>query len=118
MRVAVASLGFFGMIAHFSQKTNVSIGLVCMVNHSAIERYHINRTKAQTIPMNDDCPQKNNTNHIVNKLNRQTIHSYLLLIGRSFHLVKKYSRSHSRCLFLGIYYKSNPSWIFSWSIWC
>lgn len=74
IRVAVAFLGLLGMASHFSQKSNISIGLVCMVNHSAIERYHINSTKTQTVLPNDDCPLTNNTNHIVNKSNKPFIH--------------------------------------------
>jgi hypothetical protein len=67
MRVAITFVGFLGMIAHFSQKVNVGIALVCMVNHSAIERYESN----STIPHTDDnCPQANNTNHIVNQQER------------------------------------------------
>jgi len=49
------------MTVHFSQKTNVSIALVCMVNHSAIEHYE----KSSTNEMNQNCLQTNKTNHIV-----------------------------------------------------
>jgi len=78
MRVAITFIGFLGMVTHFSQKTNISIGLVCMVNHSAIERDHTNSTKTQTISTNDVCPQTNKTDHIVNKLSQLFIHFYSL----------------------------------------
>ncbi|CAF0841673.1 unnamed protein product [Rotaria sordida] len=64
MRVAVTFLGFLGMIAHFSQKVNVGIALVCMVNHSAIEQNKLNSTTTLIAHTNDSCPQTNNTNHI------------------------------------------------------
>jgi hypothetical protein len=66
MRVAIAFIGFFGMVTHFSQKTNLSIGLVCMVNHSAIEHHYTKAIKTDTIPTDELCPQMNNTNSIVN----------------------------------------------------
>ncbi len=55
------------MITHFSQKTNLSISLVCMVNHSAIEHHHTKATKTAIIPTDEFCPQMNNTNSIVNR---------------------------------------------------
>ncbi|CAF1239777.1 unnamed protein product [Adineta steineri] len=62
-RVAIAFMVFLGMVVHFSQKTNVSIGLVCMVNHSAVEYNHINFTKTQPISTDDKCPQMKSNNH-------------------------------------------------------
>lgn len=49
------------MIVHFSQKTNVSIALVCMVNHSAIEYNH----DKNLLNRNEYCLQINKTNQIV-----------------------------------------------------
>ncbi|CAF1035063.1 unnamed protein product [Rotaria sordida] len=63
IRIAVTVLGFFGMIAHYSQKVNVGIALVCMVNHSAIEQNKLNSTTLIT-HIDDSCPQTNSTNHI------------------------------------------------------
>lgn len=60
MRVMITFIGFLGMIVHFSQKTNVSIALVCMVNHSAIERHRIAHE------LNEKCLTTNRTNHLVN----------------------------------------------------
>jgi len=60
MRVMITFIGFLGMIVHFSQKTNVSIALVCMVNHSAIERHGI------VHELNEKCLTTNRTNHLVN----------------------------------------------------
>ncbi len=65
IRVAIAFIGFLGMITHFSQKTNLSISLVCMVNHSAIEHHHTKATKTAIIPTDEFCPHMNNTNGIV-----------------------------------------------------
>lgn len=60
------------MVTHFAQKTNISIGLVCMVNHSAIGEYQTNSTETHnTFTNNDDCPQLNNTKRIVT-INRIT----------------------------------------------
>ncbi|CAF1312349.1 unnamed protein product [Rotaria sordida] len=66
IRIAVTFLGFLGMIAHFSQRVNVGIALVCMVNHSAIEQNKLNSTTTTTliIHTDDSCSQTNNTNHI------------------------------------------------------
>lgn len=50
-----------GMIVHFSQKTNVSISLVCMVNHSAIEHHESNRIVHE---LNENCLASNQTNHL------------------------------------------------------
>jgi hypothetical protein len=69
------------MIAHFSQKVNVGIALVCMVNHSAIEHHGHNSTHT---PMDDSCSQTNHTKHIVNKLSSiltfTTIHYRTVLL--------------------------------------
>lgn len=60
MRVVITFIGFLGMIVHFSQKTNVSIALVCMINHSAIEHHQSN------IIIHDQClTLTNQTNHLV-----------------------------------------------------
>ncbi|CAF1048288.1 unnamed protein product [Rotaria sp. Silwood1] len=64
MRVIITFMSFLGMIIHFSQKTNVSIALVCMVNHSAIEHHEKNTTKTHLTDMNHYCLQTNKTNHI------------------------------------------------------
>ncbi len=82
IRVAIAFIGFLGMVTHFSQKTNISIGLVCMVNHSAIEHYHINSTKPQTISTNDDCPQTNNKKNIVTTKNKIFSYSFTFIHNR------------------------------------
>jgi hypothetical protein len=66
------------MAAHFSQKTNLSMALICMVNHSAVEQLRINPIKTQAILANGDCPQINDTNYIVNKLSKIFIHFYSL----------------------------------------
>lgn len=66
IRVAIIFIGFFGVITHFSQKTNLSIALVCMVNHSAIEHHHSNVNQIGIVPANDDCPQINRTKNMVN----------------------------------------------------
>ncbi|CAF1320943.1 unnamed protein product, partial [Didymodactylos carnosus] len=47
VRVAVAFIGFLGMMCHYSQKVNMSVAIVCMVNHSAIE-HHKDITSGQT----------------------------------------------------------------------
>ncbi len=54
------------MVAHYSQKINVGIALVCMVNHSAIS--HHNTSVAMPLTQADiDCPRLNNTVKIVNR---------------------------------------------------
>ncbi len=103
------------MMTHFSQKVNVGIALVCMVNHSAIEQNEPNSINKHT---DDRCPQTNNTKHIVCELNQILFHLLSFIIGGSYHMVKKYSRHHFRCLFLGLYHHTDTCWIFSWSIWC
>jgi hypothetical protein len=66
IRVAVAFVGFLGMVAHYSQKISVGIALVCMVNHSAID--HHKYSVAMPLTQADiDCPRANNTVKIVNK---------------------------------------------------
>ncbi len=65
MRVAVAFVGFLGMIAHYSQKISVGIALVCMVNHSAIN-YPKNSIAMPLTQADIDCPRLNNTIKIVN----------------------------------------------------
>jgi hypothetical protein len=63
MRIAITFLGFLGMVAHFSQKVNVGITFVCMVNRSAIKQTEPN---SSITCADDSCLQTNNTNHIVN----------------------------------------------------
>jgi hypothetical protein len=58
VRVAITILGFLGMVTHFSQKINVGIALVCMVNHSAIRQHEPNSTNIHT---DHSCSQTNNT---------------------------------------------------------
>ncbi len=65
MRVIITFIGFIGMMIHFSQKTDVSIALVCMVNHSAIEHHEKNSTNTHHIDLNHNCLQTNKTKHIV-----------------------------------------------------
>ena len=65
IRVAIIFIGFFGVITHFSQKTNLSIALVCMVNYSAIEHHRSNANQTGIVPANDDCPQIRRTSSIV-----------------------------------------------------
>ena len=69
MRILIAFLGFFGMVIHFSQKMNISIALICMVNHSAIAQTEPNSSIMRITDTDDNCPLTNNTNHIVNKVN-------------------------------------------------
>jgi hypothetical protein len=69
MRVAITFIGFLGMLTHFLQKTNVSIGLICMVNNSAIQHHQANRTKTIISRTDDECPQMNSSSRIVNRQN-------------------------------------------------
>ena len=67
IRVAIAFVGFLGMVAHYSQKISVGIALVCMVNHSAIDHQQY----AVAIPLTQadiDCPRANNTAKIVKQM--------------------------------------------------
>jgi ABC-type uncharacterized transport system substrate-binding protein len=81
IRVALTFLGFLGMIVHFTQKTNISIGVVCMVNHSAIEH---NRPSSTNTLIDDGCSQTNHTKDIVNKKNNiltfTTVHYRMVLL--------------------------------------
>ncbi len=75
IRVAVAFVGFLGMIAHYSQKISVGIALVCMVNHSAIA---VHKTSV-AIPLTQadiDCPRLNNTINIVNRTKKRFLFCY------------------------------------------
>lgn len=65
MRVMITFMGFLGMIVHFSQKTNISIALVCMVNHTAIEHHEKNSTKSSMTHNTQNCVQTMKINHIV-----------------------------------------------------
>jgi hypothetical protein len=107
IRVAVAFIGFLGMVAHYSQKISVGIALVCMVNHSAID-HHNTSVDMPLTQIDIDCPRLNNSVKIVSKKQIMfillLIHSLLeFLLGRSISLDKKYSRSYFRRLFLGIF---------------
>jgi hypothetical protein len=64
IRVAVAFVGFLGMVAHYSQKINVGIALVCMVNHSAID-HHKYSVDMPVTQVDIDCPRADNTIKIV-----------------------------------------------------
>ncbi|CAF0912444.1 unnamed protein product [Adineta ricciae] len=57
IRLIIAFIGFFGMIIHFSQKSNVSIALVCMVNHSAIDSRYVNTTSPSNVINSNECSQ-------------------------------------------------------------
>ena len=78
IRIAITFLGFLGMVTHFSQKVNVGIALVCMVNHSAIAQTEPNSSITRIKGTDDSCPLTNNTNHIVNKFNKILISLYFL----------------------------------------
>lgn len=65
MRIIVTFMSFLGMLVHYSQKINVSIALVCMVNHSAIEHHEKISSKIHFTQSNENCLQTNKTNHIV-----------------------------------------------------
>ncbi|CAF5188510.1 unnamed protein product, partial [Rotaria magnacalcarata] len=60
IRVAVAFVGFLGMVAHYSQKISVGIALVCMVNHTAISQHKIS-IDMPTTQADIDCPYAKNT---------------------------------------------------------
>lgn len=70
IRVAVAFVGFLGMMAHYSQKINVGIALVCMVNHSAID-VHSTSVAMPLTQADIDCPRPNNTVKLVNKTKKK-----------------------------------------------
>ncbi|CAF4728908.1 unnamed protein product, partial [Rotaria sp. Silwood2] len=58
-------MSFLGMIVHFSQQINISIALVCMVNHSAIEHYDKNATKTHLTDIKSHyCLRTNKRDHI------------------------------------------------------
>lgn len=56
IRVAVAFVGFLGMIAHYSQKISIGIALVCMVNHSAIAQPKDSFSMSVTPQIETECP--------------------------------------------------------------
>ncbi|CAM4940543.1 unnamed protein product [Rotaria socialis] len=60
IRVAVAFVGFLGMVAHYSQKISIGMALVCMVNHSSIDPLK-NSFNPSVTQINTDCPLLNNT---------------------------------------------------------
>jgi hypothetical protein len=105
IRVAVAFVGFLGMIAHYSQKISVGIALVCMVNHSAID-HHRSSIAMPLTQVDIDCPRANNTVETVNKkLCGICLLKFCLisLIGRSISMDKKHSRYCLRRIFLGLF---------------
>lgn len=63
VRVVITFVGFLGMMVHFSQKTNISIALVCMVNHSAIELHEMTTSSTK---LNQQCLTSNKTISTVN----------------------------------------------------
>jgi hypothetical protein len=67
IRVAVAFIGFLGMVAHYSQKISVGIALVCMVNHTAINP-HKNSVAMPLTQADIDCPRANDAAEIVRKI--------------------------------------------------
>ena len=67
IRVAVAFVGFLGMIAHYAQKISVGIALVCMVNHTAIN-LHKDSIATPLTQADIDCPRANDAVHIVRKI--------------------------------------------------
>ena len=64
IRLAVAFVGFLGMMAHYSQKINMGIALVCMVNHSAIDQQGDSITRSLT-QADIDCPRSNGSVSVV-----------------------------------------------------
>lgn len=64
IRVAVAFIGFLGMVAHYSQKISIGMALVCMVNHSSIATVK-NVTDVSFTQIDTDCPRLNNSVNIV-----------------------------------------------------
>lgn len=79
IRVAVAFVGFLGMIAHYSQKISVGIALVCMVNHTAI---HSSKNSSNTVLTQDDidCPRASNAMEIVRKFRRVFFFSLMVFV--------------------------------------
>ena len=84
IRVAVAFVGFLGMVAHYSQKISVGIALVCMVNHTAID--HHKYSVAMPLTQADiDCPRANNLAKIV-KEKYLLFHNGILSDSRKVHI--------------------------------
>lgn len=82
IRVAVAFVGFLGMVAHYSQKINVGIALVCMVNHSEIASsssttLSVNSTSITQIDI--DCPRADSSSETVT-VKKEFIHLTLKMI--------------------------------------
>ena len=69
IRVAVAFVGFLGMVAHYSQKISVGIALVCMVNHTAID-HHKTSVNMPLTQIDIDCPRLESSAKIVSKKNK------------------------------------------------
>lgn len=91
------------MVAHYSQKINVGIALVCMVNHSAIA-YQKNPVAMSLAQADLDCPRLENTVKIVNiSVAVNVLFSNTFFLGRSLSLDKKCSRYRLRRLLLGIF---------------
>jgi len=68
IRFSIAFIGFLGMITHFLQRTNISIALVCMVNHTAIEHYYSspsinNSTSTTSVSVENSCSETKDTNN-------------------------------------------------------
>ena len=85
IRVAVAFVGFLGMVAHYSQKISVGIALVCMVNHTAINQHKY----SHAIPLTQadiDCPRANNTVKIVSLLPNKKILVRTAVVVRKVHI--------------------------------
>ena len=121
IRVAVAFVGFLGMVAHYSQKISVGIALVCMVNHSAIEPQHSSLAMAVT-QADLDCPMLNNTAKIV----KQSILLHSLFVrrclsyvftGRFTGMVKECSRYCARRLLLGLFDYGSSGWLSGGTLW-
>ena len=90
IRVAVAFVGFLGMVAHYSQKISVGIALVCMVNHSAVEHSPQGVVATPLTQLDIDCPRLAGSANIVN---REIIFSLccvllspMMFLGRSISL--------------------------------
>lgn len=108
IRVAVAFVGFLGMVAHYSQKISVGIALVCMVNHSAIDHHQYQNAVVTPLSQTDiDCPRLHSSAKLVN--NEIDFFSFCIalssdmFLGRSISLDKTNPRTGLRWLFLGIF---------------
>ncbi len=116
IRVAVAFVGFLGMVAHYAQKISVGIALVCMVNHTAISP-HKDSIATPLTQADIDCPRATDALEIVRKKCSLLIFQCFLLVGRAVFMDEKYSRYCFRWIFLGLFDNRNSWWIFGCSIW-